>query len=171
MRLFELFAGIGANSKALKNLGIPHELIGYSEIDKYASKAFSVIHGVSEELNFGDITKIDTDKLPDFDLMTFGFPCQSFSVAGKQLGFSDARGTLFFEAYRILSAKLPKYFIFENVKGLLSHGDGKTLEVIMEHLGALPYEITMDLLNAKDYGIPQNRERLFCFGRRIDDVG
>jgi DNA (cytosine-5)-methyltransferase 1 len=171
MRLFELFAGIGANSKALKNLEIPHELIGYSEIDKYASKAFSTIHNVPEGLNFGDITKIDTDKLPDFDLMTFGFPCQSFSVAGKQLGFSDARGTLFFEAYRILSAKLPKYFIFENVKGLLSHGDGKTLEVIMEHLGALPYEITMDLLNAKDYGIPQNRERLFCFGRRIDDVG
>ena len=94
--------------------------------------------------------------------------CQSFSVAGKGLGFSDPRGTLFFEAYKILEAKLPRYFIFENVKGLLSHDKGNTIHTIMEYLGKLNYEITMDLLNTKDYGLPQNRERLFCIGRRVE---
>jgi DNA (cytosine-5)-methyltransferase 1 len=170
IKIFEAFAGIGANTKALRNLGIEHEVVGYSELDKYASKAFSLIHDVPEALNYGDITKIVAEELPDFDLFTFGFPCQSFSVAGKRMGFEDERGILFFDAFRILKAKLPKYFIFENVQGLLNHDKGNTLTVIMEHLGQLPYEITMDLLNSKDYGIPQNRLRLFCIGRRLEDA-
>ena len=167
MKVFSLFSGIGAFEKALSRQNIQREIVGYSEIDKYASKNYSLIHNVSEDLNYGDITKIDVGKLPDFDLMTFGFPCQSFSIAGKGLGFSDPRGTLFFEAFKILKVKLPKYFIFENVKGLLSHDNGNTIRVILEHLGTIPYEITMDILNAKDYGIPQNRERIFCIGKRV----
>jgi len=171
IKLLSLFSGIGAFEKALTNLEIPFELVNYCEIDKYASKAYCAIHGESESKNLWDITKVDTDLLPEVDLISFGFPCQSFSVAGKGLGFLDTRGTLFFEAYRILAAKLPKYWIFENVQGLFTHDKGKTIEVVMEYLGSLPYEITMNLVNAKDFGIPQNRVRLFCIGRRIDNVG
>jgi DNA-cytosine methyltransferase len=162
MRIFELFAGIGANSKALRNLGIKHEIVGYSEIDKYASKAFGIINNVPEALNFGDITKIDTDNLPDFDLLTWGFPCQDISVAGKQKGLSQGtRSGLYREGLRILKAKKPKYSIIENVKNLVGKKFKNDFEMILKDLEDLGYTNYWKVLNAKDYGIPQNRERVF----------
>jgi DNA (cytosine-5)-methyltransferase 1 len=147
---------------------IKYELINYCEFDKYAAKSFSLIHDEPENKNLGDITKVNEKELADFNMMVFGFPCQPFSQAGKMKGFEDERGNMFFEAYRILKEKLPKLFIFENVTGLLSNDKGKTIEIILTQLGKLQYEITMNLLNSKNFGIPQNRLRLFCIGRRID---
>ena len=160
--------GIGSPESALKNIGVDYEVVDFCEIDKFAIKSYCAIHGVSEDKNLGDISKVWGRDLPYADLLVFGFPCQPFSVAGKGLGLEDTRGTLFFEAYRILQETKPKYFIFENVKGLLSNDKGRTIELILTELGKLNYEITMDILNAKDYGIPQNRERIFCLGRRLD---
>lgn len=168
MKILSLFSGIGAFEKALENLRIKHEVVNYCEIDKYASKAYSLIHSIPEEKNLGDITKVNPKELPDFDMLCFGFPCQSYSVAGKRLGMKDERGLLFYDALRILKEKKPKYFIFENVQGLLSIDKGKTIEHILELLSSAGYEITMDLINSKDMGIPQNRVRLFCLGRRVD---
>ena len=97
-----------------------------------------------------------------------GFPCQTFSVAGNRKGFEDMRGTMCFEMARIINKLKPKYFIFENVEGLLNHDKGKTIRIILESFSEIGYELTMDLLNSKEYGIPQNRSRIFCIGRRID---
>lgn len=168
LKVLSLFSGMGAFEKALERLDVKHEIINFSEIDPYAVRAYCAIHNIDESKNLGDITKIDETKLADFDLMTFGFPCQPFSISGKRKGFEDERGNMFFESYRILKYKLPKYFMFENVSGLLSHDKGRTIEIILTELGKLPYEITMDLINSKEMGIPQNRLRLFCIGRRIE---
>lgn len=116
--------------------------------------------------NFGDITTIDAGQLPDFDLLVGGFPCQAFSIAGKRQGFQDTRGTLFFDLARILQAKQPRYFIFENVKGLLSHDDGQTFKTIIEATSELGYDCQWQVLNSKDFGVPQNRERVFIVGHR-----
>lgn len=166
LKILELFAGIGACSKALENLNIPHEIVDAVEIDKYAITSFNAIHGTNFEPQ--DITKWDKD-FEDIDLIMGGFPCQTFSIAGKRKGFEDMRGTMCFEMARIIKKIKPKYFLFENVEGLLSHDKGKTIRIILEEFGKLGYEITMDCLNAKDYGIPQNRSRIYCIGRRIDE--
>lgn len=166
LKILELFAGIGACSKALENLNIPHEIVDAVEIDKYAITSFNAIHGTNFEPQ--DITKWDKD-FEDIDLIMGGFPCQTFSIAGKRKGFEDMRGTMCFEMARIIKKIKPKYFLFENVEGLLSHDKGKTVRIILEEFGKLGYEITMDCLNAKDYGIPQNRSRIYCIGRRIDE--
>lgn len=166
MRIIELFAGIGACSKALENLGIDLEIVDAVEIDKYAIKSFNAIHNT----NFGvqDIKTWDKD-LKDIDLICGGFPCQTFSMAGKRKGFEDMRGTMCFYMANIIKKIKPKYFIFENVQGLLTHDKGRTIRIILEEFGKLGYEITMDLLNAKDFSIPQNRNRIYCIGRRIND--
>lgn len=166
LKILELFAGIGACSKALENLNIPYEIVDAVEIDKYAITSFNAIHGTNFEPQ--DITKWDKD-FEDIDLIMGGFPCQTFSIAGKRKGFEDMRGTMCFEMARIIKKIKPKYFLFENVEGLLSHDKGKTIRIILEEFGKLGYEITMDCLNAKDYGIPQNRSRIYCIGRRIDE--
>lgn len=166
LKILELFAGIGACSKALENLNIPYEIVDAVEIDKYAITSFNAIHGTNFEPQ--DITKWDKD-FEDIDLIMGGFPCQTFSIAGKRKGFEDMRGTMCFEMARIIKKIKPKYFLFENVGGLLSHDKGKTIRIILEEFGKLGYEITMDCLNAKDYGIPQNRSRIYCIGRRIDE--
>ena len=142
LKILELFAGIGACSKAIENLNIPYEIVDAVEIDKYAITSFNAIHGTNFEPQ--DITKWDKD-------------------------FEDMRGTMCFEMARIIKKIKPKYFLFENVEGLLSHDKGKTIRIILEEFGKLGYEITMDCLNAKDYGIPQNRSRIYCIGRRIDE--
>lgn len=165
IRVLELFAGIGACSKALERLGIEHEIVDAVEIDKYAIESFNGVHGTNFEVQ--DITK--WDKEIEVDLIMGGFPCQTFSVAGKRKGFEDMRGTMCFEMARIINKLRPKYFIFENVEGLLNHDKGKTIRIILESFSELGYELTIDLLNTKDYGIPQNRSRLFCIGRRIDE--
>lgn len=158
-------AGIGACSKALERLGIEHEIVDAVEIDKYAIESFNAIHNTNFEVQ--DITKWDKDI--EVDLIMGGFPCQSFSVAGKRKGFEDMRGTMCFEMARIVNKLKPKYFIFENVEGLLNHDKGRTIRIILESFSEIGYELTMDLLNTKDHGIPQNRSRLFCIGRRTNN--
>lgn len=136
--------------------------VGYSEIDKYACQVYETqFKGVK---NYGDITKINADELPDFDCIVGGFPCQSFSIAGKRGGFDDTRGTLFFDLARILKAKQPRLFVFENVKGLLSHDHGKTFATIISTIDELGYDAQWQVVNSKNFGVPQNRERIFIVG-------
>ena len=142
--------------------------VGYSEIDRYAVATYE--SHFPDHKNYGDITAIDADKLPDFSLLVGGFPCQAFSVAGKRRGFLDeTRGTLFFDLARILRAKRPKYFVFENVKGLLSHDRGRTFDTIITTLDELRYDLQWQVLNSKDWGVPQNRERIFIVGHLRDE--
>ncbi len=138
------------------------ECIGFSEIDKYAVSIYE--KHFPEHKNYGDITKIDEKTLPDFDILMGGFPCQSFSIAGKRGGFADTRGTLFFEIARILKYKQPRLLLLENVKGLLSHDKGDTLKVIITTLDELGYDLQWQVLNSKNFGVPQNRERVFIVG-------
>ncbi len=138
------------------------DCVGFSEIDKYATQIYQS-HFPTHK-NYGDITKIDANTLPDFDLLVGGFPCQSFSIAGKRGGFNDTRGTLFFDVARILAAKKPRLFVLENVKGLLSHEGGKTFAVIISSLDELGYDVQWQVLNSKNFGVPQNRERVYIVG-------
>lgn len=178
MKVLSLFSGIGAFEKALDNLGIDYELVGFSEIDKYAVKSYCAIHNVDESMNLGDITKIDEKTLPkDIDLLTYGFPCQDISLAGKQKGLFNADGTqtrsgLFFEALRIIEETKPKVAIAENVKNLTSKKFKLQFEIVLKMLEAAGYNNYWQVLNAKDYGIPQNRERVFIVSIRKDiDTG
>ena len=157
MKFLELCAGIGGFRQALENLGC--ECVGWSEIDKYAIKLYSAWY--NDNCNFGDVTKINAETLPDFDLLVGGFPCQAFSIAGKRMGFDDTRGTIFFDFARIMKAKKPKFAIFENVKGLLNHDGGKTYETILQTLNELGYDAQWGILNTKFHGLPQNRERVY----------
>ena len=174
MKVLSLFSGIGAFEKALDNLQIPYELAGFSEIDKYAVKSYCAIHGVDESMNLGDITKIDEKALPkDIDLITYGFPCQDISLAGKQKGLFNNDGTqtrsgLFFEALRIIEATKPKIAIAENVKNLTGKKFKEQFELVLKSLEEAGYSNYWKVLNAKDYGIPQNRERVFIISIRKD---
>ena len=174
MKVLSLFSGIGAFEKALDNLQIPYELAGFSEIDKYAVKSYCAIHGVDESMNLGDITKIDEKALPkDIDLITYGFPCQDISLAGKQKGMFNDDGTqtrsgLFFEALRIIEATKPKIAIAENVKNLTGKKFKEQFELVLKSLEEAGYSNYWKVLNAKDYGIPQNRERVFIISIRKD---
>ena len=170
LRLLSLFSGIGAFEKAL---GDKVELVNYCEIDKYAAKAYSLIHNVPEDLNLKDVTKVDTSKLKDIDLITYGFPCVDISRAGKQKGFVDddgnvTRSGLFFEALRIIKDTQPKYAIAENVKNLVSKKFKTEFKTVISELDKAGYVSYYDVLNAKDYGIPQNRERVFIVSIRKD---
>ena len=136
--------------------------VGFSEIDRYASEVYQ--RHFPEHYAFGDITAIDAAKLPDFDLFVGGFPCQAFSVAGLGRGFSDQRGTLFFEIARIAREKQPRLLLLENVKGLLSHDEGRTFFTIITALDELGYDCQWQVLNSKHHGVPQNRERVFIVG-------
>lgn len=166
IRVFEGFAGYGGASFGLKRSGLKYKVVGMSEYDTFASQLLSQnFPGIK---NWGDITKIDPNKLPDFDLFTGGFPCQPFSSAGLQLGVDDkyGRGTLFFDIARICDVKKPQYILLENVKGLTQKKFASTFEGIKERLKGVGYgDIAYAVLNSKDYGIPQNRERLWMFGR------
>ena len=136
--------------------------VGYSEIDKYAVSIYQ--KHFPNHKNYGDITKINPAELPDFDLLVGGFPCQAFSIAGKRMGFKDTRGTLFYEIARILRAKQPGLCLLENVKGLLSHDNGLTFKTIIATLDELGYDLQWQVLNSKNFGVPQNRERIFIVG-------
>jgi DNA (cytosine-5)-methyltransferase 1 len=161
----DLFAGIGGIRIAFQNVG-GRCLFG-SEIDRYARMTYFLNFG---EIPCGDIRAVDAKNIPDHDILTGGFPCQAFSVAGKKAGFDDTRGTLFFEIVRIIKAKRPRAFFLENVKGLVCHGRGRTLQTILEVLGELTdYHVPPPrVINAKDFGVPQNRERIFIPGFRKD---
>ena len=178
MKLLSLFSGIGAFEKALDNLEMPYELVAYCEIDKYASKSYSAIHNVPESMNLGDITRVDEKALPkDIDLVTYGFPCQDISLAGKQKGLFNTDGTqtrsgLFFEALRIIEETQPRVAIAENVKNLTSKKFNAQFQIVLESLEQAGYNNYWQVLNAKDYGIPQNRERVFIVSIRKDiDTG
>ena len=174
MKVLSLFSGIGAFEKALDRLNIDYELVAFSEIDKYATKSYCAIHGVDESINLGDITKVDENSLPkDIDLITYGFPCQDISLAGKQKGMFNDDGTqtrsgLFFEALRIIEATKPKIAIAENVKNLTGKKFKEQFELVLKSLEEAGYSNYWKVLNAKDYGIPQNRERVFIISIRKD---
>jgi len=171
MKILELFSGYGTASFALKRLGINYEIVGYSDIDKYANQCFKQNHcpdDVNDKLRLGDVKLINPNDLEDFDLLTGGFPCQSFSVAGKGLGELDPRGTLFYEIIRIADVKKPKYMLLENVKGLTNKNHKITFEKILSEIERIGYNVYYKVLNTKDYGIPQNRERVWFVGFRKD---
>jgi len=158
LKYLSLFSGIGGFELGIADKG---ECIGYSEINKYAIQIYEKHFN---HKNYGDITKIIPKDLPDFDLLVGGFPCQSFSIAGKRMGFADTRGTLFFDIAKIIREKQPRLLLLENVKGLLSHDKGATFFTIISTLDELGYDCQWQVLNSKNHGVPQNRERVFIIG-------
>jgi len=165
VRYLSLFSGVGGFELGMEaageELGIDFQCVGYSEINKWAIKVYDK-HFQHPKLP--GVQEIEQATLPEFDLLVAGFPCQSFSTAGKRLGFSDTRGTLFFDIARILQHSRPRHFLLENVKGLLSHDDGKTFQTIIGVLSGLGYVCEWSLLCSQDYGVPQSRERIFIVG-------
>lgn len=159
VKYFSTFSGIGGFELGI---GARGECVGFSEVDRYATTIYQR-HFLNHH-NYGDITKINAGDLPDFELFVGGFPCQAFSIAGKRGGFSDTRGTLFFEIARIIREKQPRYLLLENVKGLLSHDNGSTFFTIIATLDELGYDLQWQVLNSKNHGVPQNRERVFIVG-------
>jgi DNA (cytosine-5)-methyltransferase 1 len=175
MNVISLFSGIGAFEKALTNLDIDYNVVNYCEFDKYASESYSAIHNIDKSLNLGDITQVDITKLEKncADLITYGFPCQDISSAGKQKGFEDENGTvtrsgLFFNAASIIGQVQPKIAIAENVKALTSKKFEKEFKTVLNTLESLGYNNYYKVLNATDYKIPQNRERVFIISIRKD---
>ena len=173
LRVLSLFSGIGAFEEALNNIGVDYELINYCEFEPYIAKAYSLMHNVSEDLNLGDITKVDETKLADFDLMTYGYPCQDISSLGNQKGFFDEYGNmtrsgLLFEAMRIAKYKKPKYMIAENVRALTSKRMQSQFQEMLNMLDEIGYNSYYQVLNSKDYGIPHSRNRVFIVSIRKD---
>lgn len=162
LKVFEAFSGVGSQRMALRNIGIKHEVVAIAEIDKYAIKSYEAIHG--KTLNLGDISKIETENIPDHDLFTYSFPCQDISVAGKQCGLDMGSGTrsgLLWECQKVISVKKPKYLLLENVKNLVGKRHRENFDKWLEWLESEGYSNYWKVLNAKDFGIPQNRERVF----------
>lgn len=166
LKIVSLFSGIGAYEKGLKNLGIEFDLLKYCEIDDIKSRAYSVLHNVSEELNLRDVTNIDCDKIDDFDLLVYSPPCQSYSKAGKQEGLNDIRGTLFYNALQVIQNKQPKYCVMENVDNLPNKFT-KEFEDMLFGLYDAGYNNYWKIINAKDF-LPQNRQRVFLVSIRKD---
>lgn len=163
IKFFDMFAGIGGFRSGLEAIG-GFECVGYCEIDKYAKQAYEAIYDTGGELYFDDARKIVPEQLPDFVLITGGFPCQSFSIAGARKGFDDTRGTLFFKIARIAAVKKPKYIFLENVPGLLNHNQGRTFETIIHTLDELGDDVCWQVLNSKNFGVPQSRNRVYIIG-------
>lgn len=160
-KYIDLFAGIGGFRYAFDKVGF--ECIFSSEFN---SNCQHVYEKNFKEMPYGDITKIDPNNIPDFDILCGGFPCQPFSISGLKRGFEDTRGTLFFDICRIIEIKQPKIIVLENVKNVIHHDSGKTFKIILQSLNDLGYNVTYDILNAKDFGIPQNRERIFIIATK-----
>jgi len=162
IKIIDLFAGIGGVRLGFEQAFSGVECVFTSEIDKFAIQTYKANFG-EENIN-GDITLISEKDIPEHDILLAGFPCQPFSQAGLKKGFSDTRGTLFFDIERILIEKKPKAFLLENVKQLKGHEKGQTLKIILEHLRNAGYKVYFDVLKARDFGVPQNRERIFIVG-------
>ena len=165
MKFLDLFAGIGGFRLGMESAG--HECVGFCEIDKYARASYKAIHNTEGEIELHDITRVTDESIRGFgsvDVICGGFPCQAFSIAGHRRGFEDTRGTLFFEICRFASVLRPKYLFLENVRGLLSHDRGATFETIIRTLDELGYDVEWQVLNSKNFGVPQNRERVFIIG-------
>ena len=163
IRFFDLFSGIGGFREGLKRAG-GFTCVGHCEVDAYADKNYRLLFDTEGEWFCNDARTIETERMPDFDLLCAGFPCQAFSIAGKREGFADARGTLFFEIARLVADKRPAYFILENVPGLLSHDKGRTFHTILSTLSELGYGVEWKVLNSKDFGVPQSRKRVYLVG-------
>ena len=163
IKYLDMYSGIGGFRSALDALG-GFECVGFCEIDPYAKRAYETLYDTKGERYFEDARNIDPDDLPDIDLICAGFPCQSFSIAGKQRGFDDTRGTLFFEVARIAAAKRPALLFLENVRNLLSHDKGRTFETILEVLDDIGYDVSWTVLNSANFGVPQSRNRVFITG-------
>ena len=166
MNFLDLFAGIGGFRLGMERAG--HKCIGYCEIDKFARMSYQAIHDTKGEIDYKDITEVTNEEFRKLkgtvDVICGGFPCQAFSIAGKQLGFEDARGTLFYEIARAAKEIKPRYLFLENVRNLLSHDKGKTFTTMLTILDELGYDAEWQVLNSKNFGVPQNRERVFIVG-------
>ena len=165
MKFLDLFAGIGGFRLGMESAG--HECIGFCEIDKFARASYKAIHNTEGEIELHDITTVTDEEIRNIghvDVICGGFPCQSFSIAGSRRGFEDTRGTLFFEIARFADILKPKYLFLENVKGLLNHDRGNTFKTILGALDGLGYDAEWQVLNSKNFSVPQNRERVFIIG-------
>ena len=165
MKFLDLFAGIGGFRLGMESAG--HECIGFCEIDKFARESYKAIHNTKGEIELHDITAVSDESIRGIgrvDIICGGFPCQAFSIAGARRGFEDTRGTLFFEIARFASILKPEYLFLENVKGILNHDKGNTFEVILSTLDELGYNVEWQVFNSKNFGVPQNRERVFIIG-------
>ena len=166
MNFLDLFAGIGGFRLGMERAG--HKCIGYCEVDKFARMSYQAIHDTKGEIDYKDITEVTNEEFRKLkgtvDVICGGFPCQAFSVAGKQLGFEDVRGTLFYEIVRAAKEIKPRYLFLENVRNLLSHDKGKTFTTMLTILDELGYDAEWQVLNSKNFGVPQNRERVFIIG-------
>nr|DAX80776.1 MAG TPA: Cytosine specific methyltransferase [Caudoviricetes sp.] len=172
MQFLDLFAGIGGFRLGMEAAG--HQCIGFCEIDKFARASYKAIHDTKGELELHDITTVSDEFIQSIghvDVICGGFPCQSFSIAGNRRGFEDTRGTLFFEIARFASILKPRILFLENVKGLLNHDKGRTFETILQTLDELGYNVEWQVLNSKDFGVPQNRERVFIVGHLRGEGG
>ena len=161
IKYIDLFAGVGGFRVGINKAHPDWECVYSNEYDKYANSVYKKHY---ERCDDRDIRTVKTEEIPDHDLLVGGFPCQAFSVAGKRRGFEDTRGTLFFEIARIAKQKQPRLLLLENVKGLLSHDSGNTFKTILRSLDELGYDCQWQVLNSKDFGVPQNRERVFIIG-------
>ena len=159
----DLFSGIGGFREGLSRAG-DFACVGHCEIDKYADQSYRALFDTKGEWFREDVREADPDEMPDFDLLCGGFPCQSFSIAGHRGGFADPRGTLFFEIARLTAAKRPAYLLLENVPGLLNHDGGRTFAAILHTLDGLGYGVEWQVLNSKDFGVPQSRKRVYLVG-------
>jgi len=172
MQFLDLFAGIGGFRLGMEAAG--HQCIGFCEIDKFARTSYKAIHDTGGEIELHDITTVSDEFIQSIghvDIICGGFPCQSFSIAGNRRGFEDTRGTLFFEIARFASILKPRILFLENVKGLLNHDKGRTFETILQTLDELGYNVEWQVLNSKDFGVPQNRERVFIIGHFRGESG
>lgn len=172
MKFIDLFAGIGGFRLGMESAG--HECVAFCEIDKFARASYKAIHNTEGEIELHDITTVTDEEIRGIghvDVICGGFPCQAFSIAGARRGFEDTRGTLFFEIARFAAILKPKYLFLENVKGLLNHGKGDTFETILSALDELGYDVEWQVLNSKDFGVPQNRERVFIIGHLRGERG
>lgn len=172
MQFLDLFAGIGGFRLGMEAAG--HQCIGFCEIDKFARASYKAIHDTKGEIELHDITTVSDEFIQSIghaDIICGGFPCQSFSIAGNRRGFEDTRGTLFFEIARFASILKPRILFLENVKGLLNHDKGRTFETILQTLDELGYDVEWQVLNSKNFGVPQNRERAFIIGHLRGEGG
>ncbi len=159
---FDFCSGIGGGRLGLEKAGL--KCVGRSDTSRLADTTYRLMHNTDDELNYGNLKRITADKIPDFDLLIAGFPCQTFSVIGRQEGFSDDRGQIIFHLSRILSETKPTCFILENVKGLVTHDNGRTIKTILAELNSVGYDVSYRVLTSLNYGVPQMRQRVYFVG-------
>lgn len=162
IKVVSLFSGIGGFEEGLKKAKINAKVVLASEIDTFAQKSY--LSNFSVDYLYGDVKTINEKNVPDHNLLLAGFPCQAFSIAGKQKGFEDVRGTLFFDVVRILAEKKPKYILLENVKNLISHNETSTIRKMLHLLNEIGYTVDFTIINSCEAGVPQNRDRLYICG-------